>query len=116
MSHLNPYSSYSREYKKLEKYIIDQFANSVCNNSAPFPVPSGPPAQIHVKDNAVPFARHTPVPVPHHLKAAVKASLDKDVEHGIIAPVPIGSPVTWCSPMVVVSKSDGTPRCTIDFQ
>ena len=37
-------------------------------------------------------------------------------DHGIIAPVPIGSPVSWCSSMVVLSKEDGSPRRTIDFQ
>ena len=64
----------------------------------------------------MPQARHTPIPIPHHWKAKVKESLYRDVEKGIIAPVPIGSPVTWCSLMVVVSKKDGTPQRTIDFQ
>ena len=77
---------------------------------------SGRPAKIHLKPDAVPHARHAPIPIPHHWKTKVKESLDRDVERGIIAPVPIGSPVTWCSPMVVVSKEDGSPRRTIDFQ
>jgi len=77
---------------------------------------SGPVAKIHLKPDAVPYARHTPYPVPHHWKAEVKASLDRDVKRGIITPVPIGMPVTWCSPMVVVCKADGSPRRTIDFQ
>ena len=112
-----PFPALPENIGKLEQYIRDRFADSVFNNSAPFPALSGPPAKIHIKPDAIPFAaRHTPVPVPHHWKAAVKNSLDKDVERGIIAPVPIGTPVTWCSPMVVVSKSDGTPRRTIDFQ
>ena len=72
--------------------------------------------KAEISPNAVPYARHTPTLIPHHWKAQVKASLDRDVERGIIKPVPIGTPVTWCSPMVVVSKADETPRRTIDFQ
>ena len=42
----------------------------------------------------------------------MKESLDRDVERGIIAPVP----VEWCSPMVVTAKKNGKPRKTIDLQ
>ena len=77
---------------------------------------TGPPAKIHIKSGAVPYARHSPIPILYHWKEAVKASWDRDVERGVIAPVPIGTPVTWCSPMVVVAKADGTPRRTIDYQ
>ena len=46
----------------------------------------------------------------------MKESLDRDVERGIIAPVPIGTPVEWCSPMVVTAKKNGKPRRTIGLQ
>ena len=111
-----PYPPTPENVPKLEAYIRQKFANSAFNNSPPFPSLSGPPAKIHLKPDAVPHARHAPIPIPHHWKTKVKESLDRDVERGIIAPVPIGSPVTWCSPMVVVSKEDGSPRRTIDFQ
>ena len=111
-----PYPATPENVPKLEAYLREQFASSAFNNSPPFPSLSGPPAKIHLKPGAVPHARHTPIPIPHHWKVKVKESLDRDVERGIIAPVPIGTPVTWCSPMVVVSKADGTPRRTIDFQ
>ena len=110
-----PYAATPNNIYNLEKYIRDQFASSVFNNSAPFPSLSGLPAKIHVNANAVPYTRHSLIPVPHHWKAAVKSRLDRDVERSI-TPVPIEAPVTWCSPMVVVSKSGGTPRRTIDFQ
>ena len=45
-----------------------------------------------------------------------KPALTETVEQGIIKPVPIGTQVTCCSSMVVVSKADGTPCHTIDFQ
>ena len=46
----------------------------------------------------------------------MKESLDRDVERGIIAPVLIGTPVEWCSPMVVTAKKNGKPSRTIDLQ
>ena len=111
-----PYPPTTENIPKLEQYIRDKFSATVFNNSPPFPVLSGPAAKIHQKENAILVNRHTPVPLPHHWKAEVKASLDRDFIRVIIAPVPIGTPVTSCSPMVVVSKPDGTPRRTIDFQ
>ena len=38
------------------------------------------------------------------------------VVKGIIAPVPVGTAVEWCSPMVFVCKRDGTPCRTVDLQ
>ena len=96
-----PYPALPDNIPKLENYIQEKFANSVFNNDAPFPVLTGPATKIHLKPDAVPYARHTPTPIPHHWKAKVKASLDRDATRGIIKPVPIGTPVTWCSAMVV---------------
>ena len=75
-----------------------------------------PAASIHLRPDAIPKARHTPIPVPHNWKDEVKKALDRDVARGIIQPVPIGTPTEWCSPMVVVRKPDGSPRRTIDFR
>ena len=111
-----PFEPTPENVPKLEQYIRDQFADSAFRNTPPFAALSGPPAKIHLKEGAVPFARHCPIPVPHHWKADVKAGIDQDIERGIIAPVPVGTPVMWCSPMVVVSKADGRPRRTVDYQ
>ena len=111
-----PYPPTRENIPKLEAYILEQFASTAFNNSAPFPAMNSPPAKIHLKPDAVPYARHTPIPVPHHWKEEVKADLDRDVQRDILAPVPIGTPVTWCSPMVIVTKKNGAPRRTIDFQ
>ena len=62
------------------------------------------PAHIHLKQDAVPFAAHVPIPVPIHWKEQVKANLDKDVKDGVIEAVPVGEPVVWCSPMFVTAK------------
>ena len=63
-----------------------------------------------------PSAVHTPIPVPHHWKKRVKEDIDRDVALGIIEPVPVGTPTTWCSRMVVAPKKDGSPRRTVDLQ
>ena len=75
-----------------------------------------PPMKLLVDPNAKPVAYHTPVPVPIHWRDAVKAGLDQDVRLGVIEPVPIGEPVTWCHRMVVCAKKSGQPRRTVDLQ
>ena len=49
-------------------------------------------------------------PVPLHWMEKVKEDLDQDVHLGIIEPVPINTPTSWCSRMVIVPKSSGEPR------
>ena len=111
-----PFEPTPENIPKLKQFIIDKFNTSAFNKSAPFPAMSTEPAHIHLKNDAVPFARHSSIPVPHHWKAKIKEGLDRDVEKGIIKPVEIGTPVEWCSPMVIVTKKDGTPRRTVDLQ
>jgi len=73
------------------------------------------PAHIHINDQATPYVRHTPIHVPFYLKEAVKNSLENDVHRGIIAPVPIGTPVEWCTTIVITPKKNGKIRQTIDY-
>ena len=49
-----------------------------------------------VYPDAAPVAHHAPVPVPAHWQEEVKAGLDRDVRLGVIEPVPVGDPVTYC--------------------
>ena len=111
-----PYPPSPDNIPKLEKYLLDSFRESAFNCTPPFPHMPGPAAHIHLQEDAIPKARHTPIPVPFHLKSAVKAGLDNDVKRGIITPVPMGTPTDWCSVMVVTAKKDGSPRRTVDFQ
>ena len=112
-----PYKPVPENIPKLRQYIVDSFKSSAFNNEdTPFPKLPPPPAKLYLKENAVPHAMHTPFSVPHHLKAEVKAQLDRDVERGIIIPVPVNTPVVWCAPMLIVMKPDGTFRRTIDYQ
>ena len=111
-----PYPPLEENISKLEQYLRDKFRDAAFNRTSPFPAMSMPPAHIHLNENAKPYARHTPIPIPFQWKKQEKESLDRDVERGIIAPVPIGTPVEWCSPMAVTAKKNGKPRRTIDLQ
>ena len=75
-----------------------------------------PPISLHVDPTAKPVAIHTPTQVPLHWREAVKQGLDPDMALGIIEPVPVNTPVTWCSRMVITAKHDISPHRTVDFQ
>ena len=114
-----PYPAIPENIPKLKQWLLREFketAFSKVGKDGKFPHLQGPPAHVHLKSCATPKARHTPIPVPFHLKSEVKKALDDDVARGIITPVPLGTPTEWCSTMVVQSKKDGRPRRTIDYQ
>ncbi|MEE4247997.1 MAG: reverse transcriptase family protein, partial [Kangiellaceae bacterium] len=69
-----------------------------------------------INPDATPVACHTPIPVPLHWQESVKAGLDQDVQLGVLEPVPVGEPMTWCHRMVVCAKKNGEPRRTVDLQ
>ena len=69
-----------------------------------------------VDPSAEPVTHHTLIPVPIHWQEDVKAGLDQEVSLGVLEPVPVGEPVTWCHRMVVCTKKNGKPRRTVDFQ
>jgi len=52
--------------------------------------------KLMVNPDATPVAHNKPVPKPLHWREAVKQGLDQDVRLGVIEPVPVGEPVTWC--------------------
>ena len=79
---------------------------------------TGPTMRLMVDPDVKPVAHHTPVlvPVPIHRRSELKAGLDQDVRLGVLEPVPVGEPVTWCHRMVVCAKKNGKPQRTLDFQ
>ena len=114
-----PFPPTAANIPKLKEWLVNAFQETAFNKigqNGEFPALSGSPAHIHLKEGAVPRARHNPIPVPYHMRAAVKAAIDEDVKKGILAPVPIGTPTEWCSTMVVTPKKDGRPRRTVDYQ
>ena len=111
-----PYVFTETNIPLLKQYIIDSFKDSAFNSSPPFPVMNHRKGHIHLKSDAIPYAVHSPIPIPYHEEAIIKAQLDADVARGIIKRVPIGIPVTWCAHMVITHKKDGRPRITVDYQ
>ena len=113
-----PYPPTEENREKLEKYLLEYYKSStfnVCEHQT-FPKMAGPPLRIMIDENATPVAHHKPIPVPIHWQEDVYNALDRDVRIGIIEPVPVGTPVTWCHKMVVVPKRSGKPRRTVDLQ
>ena len=112
-----PYPPTTENIPKLKDYIIEAFATSTfLNTDEPFPSLNAPPFKIFLRDDAIPYAQHTQIPTPYHLKSLTKALLDRDVRRGILKPVDVNTPVVWCAPMVITLKPDGTIRRTIDYQ
>ena len=107
-----------RNREKLEDLIKEHYKHSafnVCPHQE-LPVMTGDPLRIIVDPKVKPYAVHKPVPVPLHWRDKVREQLENDVRMGVIEPVPVGTPVTWCARMVVVPKHDGSPRRTVDLQ
>ena len=103
---------------QLKKIIVNHYAASTFNRCTRQPLPQmqGEPMPIITNPDVKPVAVHRPVPVPLHWQEKVKADLDRDVALGIIEPVPLNTPTSWCSRMVIVPKSNGEPRRTVDFK
>ena len=110
-----PFPPLPENVPKLKQWLLDSFSDTAFRDDS-FPTMTGPPAHIHLQENAIPRARHTPIPIPYHFKEAVEKSLWNDVARGIIAPVPVGTPTDWCATMVITPKKDGRPRRTVDYQ
>ena len=103
---------------QMKRMIINHYAASSFNRCMRQALPQmkGEPMPIITDPNVKPVAVHRPVPVPLHWMKKVKEDLDQDVHLGIIEPVPINTPTSWCSRMVIVPKSSGEPRRTVDYK
>jgi len=82
----------AREYF-LKKYS-DVLVRKADIQAAPLKMMSGPPMRIHLKDDAQPFAIHTPRLIPLAFQEAVKTELASMVAQGVIAPVD-NDPSPW---------------------
>ena len=102
----------------LKGWLLDYYGSTVFNvcEHQPLPLMKCEPLQLHVDPNATPVAVHKPVLVPIHWQDKVYADLERYVRIGVLERVNPNTPTTWCSRMVVTSKSDGTPRRTVDLQ
>ena len=113
-----PFPATEANRERLQEWLLDYYRSSTFNTCEhrPLPLMEGVPMRLMVDPNAEPVAHHTPIPVPLHWQEEVKAGLDQDVALGVLEPVPVGEPVTWCHRMVICAKKNGKPRRTVDFQ
>ena len=102
---------------KHEEWIRDKGSTFNLCEHQPLPLVEGPPVRIMVDPKASPVTIHTPISVPLHWQKQVKADLDSDIALGVIEPVHVGEPMTWCSRMVITrKKKSGGPRRCVDYQ
>ena len=111
-----PYPATDNNVDRLQQYLIDSFKSTAFNKCSPLPAMETKQVHIHLKPDAKPHAQHVPIPVPFHWKSDVKNDLHIDIERDITKPVPIGTPVQWCSRILVTAKKNGKPRRVVDFQ
>lgn len=113
-----PFEPTDANRENLQQWLINYYRSSAFNmcKNQPLILMDSPPMRLMIDPSAHPTAFHNPLPVPLHWQEEVKAGLDQDVKLGVIEPVPIGDPVTWCHRMVVIPKKNGNPRRTVDFQ
>ena len=103
---------------KLQAFLVNSYRYSMfhtCEHQS-LPMMTGLSIKLVIDRDSKPVAYHTPIPVPLHWQEEVKAGLDQDVMLGVIEPVPIGTPVTWCHHMVICAKKTGKLQRTVDFQ
>ena len=94
----------------LRRLIIKLYVKSGLNNCRIQPLAmmkSAEPLNLFVDPDVKPVAIHKAAIIPIHLKAKVKADLDRDVRLGILEKVNINSPVKWLS---------RSPRRIIDYK
>ena len=114
-----PFPPTEENRELIEKWLIDYYAKSTFNTCTHQILPmmlEEKPLRLAIDSNAIPVAYHTPIPIPIHWSDKVKEDLDRDVRLGVLEPVPIGDPVSWCHRMVICPKKNGQPRRTVDFQ
>ena len=113
-----PYPATEENLDKLQTWLLNYYKSStfnVCEHQT-LPMMSGPPLRLLIDPKATPVARHKPIPIPIHWQEDVYDGLDRDCRLGVLEPVPVGTPVTWCHRMVICSKKSGKPRRTVDLQ
>ena len=77
----------------MRDWLLNRYASSTFNTCPhqPLPTMSGPPVEIHLKEDAKPIARHKAIPVPIHWQEQVRQDLIRDESLGVIERVPYGN-------------------------
>ena len=113
-----PFEPTKENRKKLQEWILQRYSSSAFNtcDHQPIKTLAGEPLDIHFREDITPMARHSPVPIPVHLKDEVKKLLDRDEQIKVCEKVPPGVPSVWLSPMLVTMKKSGKVRRVVDYQ
>ena len=53
--------------------------------------------------------------IPLHKLGLTCSDITGDLALGLLEPVPLNVPLTWCHRMVITRKDDGGPRRTVDL-
>ena len=112
-----PFTPIPENIPKFEAWCKETYAASTFNQCPHQNLPEmgGPPLKIHVDPDAKPVACLKPGFIPLNLYDHVIADIKKDITLGVCQWPPYNEPVTWCHRMVINTKSDGSPRRTIDM-
>ena len=91
-----PFPATEENLDKLERYLLDFYKSSTFNTCEHqvLPMMSGPAMRLTIDPAAIPYAQHKPTPI--HWQDDVYAGLEQDCRLGVIEPVPVGTPFTWC--------------------
>ena len=110
-----PFTETEENIPNLERWLLEAFSTTTFNNRDPMPH-MGEPMRIHLKEDAIPFATHTPIPTPIHMRKKTEEELKKNVRDKIMKKVEVGEANEWCARMLPVLKKDGNIRLTVDYQ
>ena len=75
-----PFPCIPQNNEKMKQWLLDRYAGSTFNTCPHRPIPcmSGPPLEIHLNENATPFAQHKARPIPVHWEKQVYEDLLRD--------------------------------------
>ena len=93
-------------------FIVDRYFESAFNMCEQQPLPlmkDSPPSHLFMDPKEQPVDVHSPAAVSLHWETSVKAGLERDIRLGVIEHVPVNTPTTWCSHMIITTKHDGSP-------
>jgi hypothetical protein len=114
-----PFPATPENVGRIKDWVVEYYRASAFNTCTYQQLPmvtSSPPLKLLVDPDFKPVAVFRPGSVPLHLEKEVKEGLDKDERLGVIEKVPVNTPVTWCTRMVVCMKKSGKVRRTVDFK
>ena len=100
----------------MEAWLKEYFGSStfnICPDQA-LPEMSGPPVEIHLKDEAVPYKAQTAVSIPLHWQTPIKEQYARDMKMGVLERPPPDENNDWCFREVYSAKANGTPWRTVE--